>query len=90
MLINTSLLGAGLIIYGLSRIYTNYSSATLIGISLLMGIFCFIQFNTVVIPLLEIKKEKEKKKSKDYKSIDEFILSLENKSFLELLKEKAM
>ncbi|ORX84019.1 hypothetical protein BCR32DRAFT_291604 [Anaeromyces robustus] len=86
MMVNSSLLGAGLIVYSI----TNYSTSNYVGVTLLMAIFAFIQFNTVVVPLLEIKKEKERKKQKDYKSIDEFIVSLENKSFLELLKEKAM
>ncbi|KAG4099172.1 hypothetical protein H8356DRAFT_1668429 [Neocallimastix lanati (nom. inval.)] len=90
MLINTTLLGAGLIVYGLTRVYIGYSSATYFGVTLLMGIFSFIQFNTIVIPLIEIRREKKRKERKDYKSIDEFILSLENKNFLELLKEKAM
>ncbi|OUM69163.1 hypothetical protein PIROE2DRAFT_2854 [Piromyces sp. E2] len=66
--------------------YYSYSIATYLGVTVLMFIFSFIQFNTVVMPLLEIKKEKKRKARKDYKSIDEFILSLENKSFLELLK----
>ncbi|ORX61051.1 hypothetical protein BCR36DRAFT_401310, partial [Piromyces finnis] len=90
MLINSALLGSGLILYGLTRVYISNSTSTYLGVTILMFIFSFIQFNTVVIPLLEIKKERKRKARKDYKSIDEFIQSLENKSFLELLKEKAM
>ncbi|ORY75565.1 hypothetical protein LY90DRAFT_502112 [Neocallimastix californiae] len=75
MLINTTLLGAGLIVYGLTRVYIGYSSATYFGVTLLMGIFSFIQFNTIVIPLIEIRREKKRKERKDYeKAMENFCI----------------
>jgi len=50
-------------------VYINYSTATYLGVTVLMFIFSFIQFNTVVIPLLEIKREKKRKARKDYVNI---------------------